>query len=89
MTVGWLNEVEGMQSFTRVGEVQHVLHLWLQYLQFEFAGINVEFFLEQWIFEAFTSELMQLHHLVFREYSKTFTFQLVSREISASMLALQ
>ena len=89
VTVGWLNEVEGMQSFTRVGEVQHVLHLWLQYLQFEFAGINVEFFLEQWIFEAFTSELMQLHHLVFREYSKIFTFQLVSREISASMLALQ
>ena len=52
--LGWLNVTEGMQSFSRVGDIQNVIHLWLQYLQFEFAGISVEFFLERWIFEAFT-----------------------------------
>ena len=87
--LGWLNVTEGMQSFSRVGDIQNVIHLWLQHLQFEFAGISVEFFLERWIFEAFTSELMQLHDFVFREYSKILTFQIVSREISVSMLALQ
>ncbi|CAE7462388.1 unnamed protein product [Symbiodinium natans] len=50
----------GVLVIVATAPVQHVLHLWLQYLQFEFAGINVEFFLEQWIFEAFTSELMLL-----------------------------
>ena len=72
--LGWLNVTEGMQSFSRVGDIQNVIHLWLQYLQFEFAGISVEFFLERWIFEAFTSELMQLHDFVFREYSKILNF---------------
>ena len=80
--LGWLNVTEGMLSFSRVGDIQNVIHLWI-------AGISVEFFLERWIFEAFTSELMQLHDFVFREYSKILTFQIVSREISVSMLALQ
>ena len=86
--IGWLHDEHGMQTFTRDGDVMSVLFLWLSYLQFEFAGLSVELFMEEWIYDSHNLQFQQLHHDVLEVFTKVVSCQIISSEVGVKLLGL-
>ena len=72
-----------MQTFVR-----DVCQLWLSYLQLELQGRSVDIFLEEWTYEAYHSELQQLHRNAFSTFNTVATYQAVFHSVAAGLLSL-
>ena len=77
-----------MQIFTRDGDVISVFFLWFSYLQFELAGLSVELFMEEWIYDSHNLQFQQLHHDVLEVFTKVVSCQIISSEVGVKLLGL-
>ena len=68
--------------------VRDVCQLWLSYLQLELQGISVDIFLEEWTYEAYHSELQQLHQKAFSTFNTVVTYQVVFDSVATGLLSL-
>ena len=76
-----------MQTFTRDGDVS-VLCVWLSYLQFEFASLSIESFMEEWFYDTNNLQLQHFHHDVLEVFTKVVFCQIMSSEVGVKLLGL-
>ena len=68
-TVMWIDEEYGLQEFTRLGQIQEVLQIWLLWIQLEFEGLVIDVHLQDWMQQCFYSELVRFHESTFRSFN--------------------
>ena len=90
VTVGWLDEEHGMQTCHRIGDILPVFSLWLSYLQFEFDGLCIGWFIDSWSsgLMRFSMQVQHLHDNVLKVYAKVVSYQMISSKFKIKLLGL-
>ena len=84
----WVNDEHGVQTFSRQGLLLAVLHLWMYRMQLEFNGLVLDLHMEQWVLEAYCSDLQSFHEDTFRNHSVFTLYTCVESRDSVRMLGL-
>ena len=70
----WLDEVEGMQTYSNQGTFLHACKTWLGWLQLVFRGILLDVYMDADTLQAYTPELEQFHEYSYPSFKMVCTF---------------
>ena len=84
----WLDEVEGMQTYSNQGTFLHACKTWLGWLQLVFRGILLDVYMDADTLQAYTPELEQFHEYSYQSFKMLCTFTELSPARFAKLRSL-
>ena len=87
-SIHWLHIVEGFQTFRRAGSLLEVVSKWVTWIQLEFFGVLLDFYMHEDLLQSQGDDLQQLHDSIYHDYQFVSSFNSVSDRLTRKIVRI-
>ena len=87
-SIHWLHVAEGFQTFCRAGTLTEVVETWVTWIQLEFFGVLLDFYMHEDLLQSQGDALLCLHNSLFQNHQFVSSFNNVSDSVARKIMCI-